>query len=98
MRPLYTPSDAFCQVGERQGRLLLRFHAYKDDVWRDLHASFRAHVPRHGDACYLPASRTWSVAPHKRREVEEWLARTFTRQAITWHPLADYDDEKGRTA
>ncbi len=98
VRPLYTPSDATCQRGERHGRLLVRFHAYNTAVWRDLHADFKAHVPRHGDACYLPTSRSWSVAAHRRREVEEWIARTFERSAVTWHPDAQDDDETGEIA
>jgi len=76
------PGAARVLVWEEGGRIYLMWRSAAH--WTDIKQSLKETFPRHSQISYDAGRRRWSVPATMREPLEQWLAWTFTRDAVEW--------------
>jgi len=69
-------------VWEEHGRIYLMWRSAAH--WADIKQSLKETFPRHSELSYDAGRQRWSVPATMRQPLEQWLAWTFTRDAVEW--------------
>jgi len=69
-------------VWEEHGRIYLMWRSAAH--WMDIKQSLKESFPRHSQISYDAGRQRWSLSATMREPLEQWLAWTFTRDAIEW--------------
>ncbi len=91
MGPLLSENGETMRLGPRAARVLL----WEEDAricvvwcsaahWTDIKQSLKESFPRHCQLSYAAGRQRWSLPATMREPLEQWLAWTFTRDAVEW--------------
>jgi len=79
------------RLGPRDARVLLWaedrriYIAWQSAAhWMEIKQSLKETFPRHSELSYDAGRQRWSLPATMRAALEQWLAWTFTRDAIEW--------------
>ncbi len=76
------PEAARVLVWEERGRIYVLWRSAAH--WTDIKQSLRESFPRHSQISYDAGRQRWILPATMREPLEQWLAWTFTPDAVHW--------------